>query len=80
MIYKHTSIRKMCHITKSMQTPEDHTHLRFFPKLLPHNWKHTIVYNVLVCCNMTRSLYWNIEAQNLLELRVKEHEWPAQRS
>ncbi|MCI4392252.1 hypothetical protein PGIGA_G00143900 [Pangasianodon gigas] len=42
-----------------MCTPDRHTYMWFFLKLLPQSLKHTIVQNVFVCCNITVSLHWN---------------------
>lgn len=48
--------------THSMWTPNLLTHIVFpksSPKLLSQMWKHTVVYNVFLCCWIEILLYWN---------------------
>lgn len=36
-----------------------HTHM--WAKLSPQRWKHTVVYNVFVCCSIRISIHWHKE-------------------
>lgn len=44
-----------------MCIPKYHTHMRFFPKLLPHSWKKhkKTVYNVLYALELQFTFHWN---------------------
>lgn len=62
----------------SMRTPDHYTHMCFFLKLLPQNWKHKIVLNVFGCCAFKVSLHWNLnkfQHDNMLKASSSIKTW-----